>query len=179
MERFSPRKGEDYYVTRLRSGDWVRVSVGKIVVELQKTINEIEDSVDLIVVMCTGSLKVKSRKPLILLDELLTNLVSSLKPHKLGVIAPEERQYRLVIEKWSKVVDRVKLVFFNPYSEKPEELMGKVNVLRDTDLIVVDCIGYRIAHAEIVRSSLDKPVLLPRTILFSIIADLMGLPLSI
>jgi len=175
LKKLRPKPGEDFYVTRLKNGSWVKVSIDKITSELQRKIFEVEEQVDLIVLLCTGKLNVVSKKPLLSLDELLISIVSILKPKKLGVLIPEIKQYDLAYSKWSNVAEgSIVIVNYNPYGEKENILIDRLKDLKEADLVVLDCIGYTRRHAEIIKKYLDKPVVLPRTLVFSIVNDLIS-----
>ncbi len=171
---FGSEPGEEFYVTRLRNGSWIKVSVDKIISKIREVVRSIEESVDLIVLLCTGELDIYSKKPVIMLDKLLINLVKTINPHKLCIVFPERDQYDMVIRKWSSIVDNISCIHYNPYSEPVELLVDRARDLGECDLVVMDCIGYRILHGMIIKKYLGKPIILPRTLVLSIVKELSG-----
>ena len=60
-----PKEDEEFYVTRLRDGSEVRISKNFIDNRINQVIKSIEDTVDVVVILCTGDLDIESSKPII------------------------------------------------------------------------------------------------------------------
>ncbi len=161
IEKLTPEPGEEVYVTRLRDGTEVRVSKRHIEELFQRAIESIEESVDIIVVLCTGDLGIKSRKPLILPGRILTRVVEALSPRSLAVFVPLGSQIPMALRRWSSLVSKVRVYSWSPYTGSLTDLEDVARGI-DAELVVMDCIGYSRLHASIVSRSCGKPVLLPR-----------------
>ena len=169
----SPRKNEDFYITRISTGDEVKVSknlVSRLIAELVK---KIERSFDIIVIMCTGDFYVSTDKPLILPDKLVVKTVEALSPRNLGVIVPHRNQISMVRERWLKVADDLIITSWSPYTGNIEELKSISKSLSSRDLIVMDCMGYSRGQAKRVAELSGRPVLLPRLLVASLLKILL------
>ncbi len=169
IEELKPRAGEIEYVTRLVTGEEVKVSKERIERRLQEIVDKISDTADLIVILCTGDFNLNSPKPIIYPGNLLKAIVSSLSPKKLGVIVPSINQIEYAVERWKKYCADLKVVAWSPYEGGRE---ADLSSLLDRDLVVLDCIGYTLNHKAFVRESVNKPVILPRSLLGLFIEEL-------
>ncbi len=163
LEKLVSEHDEEVYVTRLRDGTEIRVSKRRIEELLQQAIDSIEELVDVVVVLCTGDLGVRSRKPLILPGKVLTKVVEALSPRSLTVFVPLDNQISMALKRWSTIVPEVRVYSWSPYSGSLTDLEKMARGI-DTELVVMDCIGYSKLHASIVSRACGKPVLLPRVL---------------
>lgn len=174
IDELFPREGEHLFVTRLRDGTEVKVARERILPLLQECIDELEPRVDVIAVFCTGELPgLRSSKPLIELSELLLRTVEALKVRKLGVVIPDPRQVGMTEERWRRVVPDVKVLSLSPYTGSLEELERVSREMRDRDVIVLDCVGFRKESKRVAASASGRPVILPRTLLARVLRELM------
>lgn len=174
LDKFSPKPNEEYYVTLLRNNLWIKVSVEKITRETQLVISKIEELFDIIVFLCTGYAELNSRKILVHPDILIKNIVLSLNIRRVGIVTPTLEQFDIVMNKWKNTSLETIITFFNPYSEELDVLNKRVSILKNCDLIILDCIGYSDLHRDIVKKVVNKPIILPRTLLLSFIRELVG-----
>ncbi|ASJ16455.1 hypothetical protein A3L04_04880 [Thermococcus chitonophagus] len=175
IKRLAPREGDYVLVTRLRDGSEVKLSRDKIVKRLQECIDFLESKgVDVIGLLCTGEFPELSSKSAMLIEpsNLLIKLVEAINPKILGVVIPDNAQIDMTKDKWSRCCDKVIVVSFSPYSGDEKELPNVLEPLKDADLIVLDCIGYPARIKYIVKRALNIPVLLPRSVLGKVIAEL-------
>ncbi len=165
---------EDFFVTRLRNGREVRVSVKKIVTLVQGCVKKIEPLVDIVAIICTGEFPpIESSKPLVKLSTLIESVTRALSVKRLGVIIPDPRQSKMVYEKWKSVAQDVKIASASPYTGSEEELVEAARQMLDRDLVVLDCIGYTTRAKKVVAEVAGKPVLLPRSLLARVLRDLV------
>ncbi len=175
IAELAPGSGERLFVTRLRDGTEVKVSVKRILPLVQECINSLEPHVDILAVFCTGELPdIRSSKPLVELSGLLLRVVEALKVRKLGVVIPDPRQVGMTEEKWSRVVPDVRVLSLSPYTGALEELGRVSGELRDRDLVVLDCVGFSEEAKRVVAAASGRPVLLPRTLLARVLRELLG-----
>ncbi|MEO3993000.1 MAG: AroM family protein [Desulfurococcaceae archaeon TW002] len=174
IEALTPREGEYVLVTRLRDGAEVKVARERILPLMQKCINSLEPSVDVLGLLCTGEFpELKSRKLLIEPSDLLLKVVESLKVGKLGVVVPDPAQLGLTRRKWSKISSDIKILSVSPYTGTLNSLAEASKELSDRDLIVLDCIGFSIEAKRVVATASGKPVLIPRTLLGRVLRELI------
>jgi len=168
-----PKPSEDFYITRLRDGSQVRIPKKWADKKMQELVREVEDSVDLIVIMCTGDFTLESKKPIILPSKLTMKLVEALSPRSLGVLVPGKGQEKMVYRRWVKIVDNVRVYAWSPYNDSVDVLKHIATKLSNSDLIVLDCIGYGTKHGELIRKLTNKPTLVPRYVVLSVVAGLL------
>ncbi|MBS7608121.1 MAG: AroM family protein [Candidatus Bathyarchaeia archaeon] len=168
IERLAPKPGDYVLVTRLRDGTSVKVARRLIMPKIQACIKELEAvGVDFNVLLCTGEFpRLEARKPLIMLEQLITSFACWVKGGKIGVVVPEKEQAAGAEKKWRKRGASVVVVWANPYGDvkalnSAAVMLAKENV----DLIVLDCIGFTVKAWEIFRQLTGKPVLLPQFVL--------------
>ena len=170
LEAFKPSPGETVYVTRLATGEEVRISRRKAEERLQEIIDSKCRDVDFIVLLCTGDFDLKSDRPIIYPGKVLQAFVQSIFPKKLGVIVPLREQIAYAEARWKGLCDSLKATAWSPYREG--DVTAAVQGLEDRDLIVLDCMGYSKRHKELVRTLTRRPVLLPRSLLGLILREL-------
>jgi protein AroM len=171
-KEISELKPEKYtLVTKLRDEREVKVDRDKIIKRVQTCVSELEDKVDIIGLLCTGEFPpFRSKKILIEPSSLLLGIVRAIFPEgKLGIFIPSEDQMELTIRKWNR--DAI-IRHFSPYSGKMEDLAKSSESMKDTGLIVMDCFGYNFEMKSLVAERTQRPVLLPRSLLASVVSAL-------
>ncbi|RLG12041.1 MAG: hypothetical protein DRN64_00580 [Thaumarchaeota archaeon] len=133
------------YVTRLRSGEEVRVSRRKLEPLLERKLNSLR-GVDLAIILCTGEFEVSPKIPLIYPWEIMASIVESLNPRKLGVIVPLQSQIGYAHRRWGSLCEDLKVCSWSPYRDREPDLRE----LADRQLVIMDCIGYSIEHEKLV-----------------------------
>jgi len=175
IKELSPDPGEYILVTRIRSGTQVMLGREKLKEKVQGCIDKVSESADIIVFMCTGEFPgLRSTKIIIDPSALLGHVVKALNIQKLGVIIPSHDQRSEVRNKWIDIVNTVLVEAASPYADNYNELMKAASRLKDCDLIVLDCMGYRLKAKKIVEEITGKPVILARTLVGRIIGELVG-----
>ncbi len=180
----APQEGDDLLVSRLRDGAEVQLAEHHVIDLVQRRVTEItqrhdaqDQSLDLVVLLCTGSFpKLRSSVPLIFPDRLLCNVAQAVAPGgRIACIAPSPDQRGLTERKWADVAGELIFAAVSPYSAGHDECVA---VARDVaaaepDLIVLDCLGFGMAMKQLIRSVTRAPVLLPRTLAARIAAELV------
>lgn len=176
IEKLAPKRGDHVLVTRLRDGTWVKVARRLIMPKIQACIKELEAmDVDLNVLLCTGEFpRLKAKKPLLLLEPLITSFTQCVKGGKVGVVVPEKEQAANAEKKWKgKGVSAVVVVWANPYGDiKTLDDAALILAKENVDLVVLDCIGFTVKAWEIFRRLTGKPVLHPQTVLSCLLKSL-------
>lgn len=173
IERISPEEGEETYVSRLRSGDFARISKQKLLPLLQKKILTLEEKVSSTILVCTGSFpSIEHNKPLLFPDKILFAFVNSVIANgTLGVLIPLIKQEDSLKKKWVNV--SVVAQSANPY-QKDDDFITPALKLKElgATLIVLDCMGYTEEHKRIVKEATGLPVILSRSIVARVAAEL-------
>ena len=177
IAKLAPKKGDHALVTRMRDGSDVIVARKWIAPLVQKRLDKMtQDGATAVALLCTGEFAVlRSKIPLLEPNRLLNGVVPGImKTGVLGVMVPSSDQIIQVKKHWSKMGLRSHVVPANPYRgiseiENAASRLAQVN----PNLIVMDCMGYSKKMKEIVRERTQKPVVLARSILTKIIAELV------
>lgn len=163
-------------VTRLRDAREVHVGEAFVHPLVQASITALDQSVDLVVVLCTGSFPLlRARVPLLYPERVLTGIVRATGASHVGVLTPSAAQIAPQRERWGRVVPRVSVRGASPYG--PIEVVREAAAALDAaapDLLVLDCIGYSRAMRDEVRRVTRRPVLLASTCLARVAAELVG-----
>ena len=177
IETFAPVKDEYVLVSRLADGSQVTFAERHIIPRLQECINKLEaEGANLIMFFCTGEFPAfKSNVPLIFPCKLLNGLVPALASN-IAVIIPSPDQSRQMQNKWKPFVPNVACVPASPYGNLKEldDAATKIKEMHDVDLIVMDCIGYTSAMKKHLAEITGKNVLLSRTLLAHVAAELIS-----
>lgn len=174
IKQLEPESISDYIlVTRLRNGRQVKLSRSKILTKMRACIKNLEKSVDVIAILCTGEFpELASIKRLIEPSILLKKIVESISSQaQINVLIPSADQENEVTEKL-RIGVPIKIFSISPYLSREEDLRGIVNKIDNNGIIIMDCLGYSQKMKSVIRSIKANPVLLPRTILASIISEL-------
>lgn len=176
IERMAPEPGDYVLVSLLSDGSSVRFAKKHILSSLQRRIDEMNDRhADAILLVCTGTFpSFSSKKPLVYPRAVLTNLVKGMAQEgKVGVITPLPEQIEQERAKWNDVGLNVVMTHANPYGEP--ELLGQACaelVKEQVDLVVLECFGHTLAMKERAKRLTGKPVVLVRSVLARVVAEL-------
>jgi len=175
--RLSPESDNDLLVTRMRDGSSVTVSEAKITPLVQHCVEKLEkEAAPIILVLCTGNFPTLHSKSLLLkAGDIFTGVVRSIsRGSRIGVMIPHPVQAERSREKWGRLGMEIKVAEASPYSsmdaaEAAAERLRKEEI----SLIAMDCLGYNTRMKELVRNITNKPVVLPRSILARVLAELL------
>jgi hypothetical protein len=179
IRKLAPGGDDDILVTRLRDGVEVTLSERLILDRMKGCVRELEKrDVELIVLFCTGEFPdLEANVPLLRPNVLLERIVSSLAPRgRLCAVVPSRDQIPAAAKKWSRSGWSTCVESVSPYVGTADELRSCAErVARlGCDLVVLDCIGYSGEVRALFRKIVDKPVILPRSLLGSIAREMLG-----
>lgn len=175
VQQYRPDPHETALVTRLRNGQSVKVGKKKITPLMQKSINQLASTVELITVLCAGEFPtLESEKILIRPSRLTHGFVTALfSQNHIGVLFPTVDQQEMIEHHWSDV-NKATLRCYQPYGEKETTLeeIGREFSAKKVDAIILDCLGYSKDIETRIRKVCDIPVLSPRTLIGRAINEL-------
>jgi protein AroM len=167
----------DYVLhTRLRDGSAVTAGREQIASLLQSCLKQLEDEgANPIVLLCTGEFsELRSDALLIEPDRLLVSVVRGLRPRRAGVVVPLPSQIEAAAEKWRALEAEVVFVTASPYGEQMELIQAVEELERHPlDLVVMDCMGYTLAHRRVVMQATGRPVILASRVVARIVGELV------
>ena len=164
-------------VSRMQDGCSVRLSENKILPLIYRAVEELEkDGAELIAMLCTGTFPsgIMHNVPVIFPQKLLYGVVPALAG-KIGVVSPDKAQLVNTEARWKRLVPSVIVGSSNPYLGAEElEQLGTLFREDGAELCVLDCIGYSREMKERMEKASGLPVILPRTLLMRIVAEILG-----
>jgi protein AroM len=168
---------QDYVLhTRLRDGSAVTLSRERITALLQSRLKQLQDEgANPIVLLCTGEFPgLRSDALLIEPDRLLVNVVRGLRPRRAGVFVPLPSQIESAAGKWRMLDAEVVFVAASPYGEQIELIRAAGQLEgHHLDLVVMDCMGYTLAHRGVVMQATGRPVILASRVVARIVGELV------
>lgn len=179
IERFEPKQDDEILVTRIGDGTEVTIGESFILSRLQEKISELDkEDVALIALLCSGEFPcLRSEKPLIMPDKLLSGVLSSLVVNKgkLGLMVPSEGQVNHLMKSFQDLGFEVIGVGASPYKNDIGAIGEAASKLKEAgiDLIVMDCFGYNLEMKDRVREVTAKPVILMRSLLAGLLKELI------
>jgi protein AroM len=196
VRQFKPDPGDYVLVTRMADGTPVKIAERYILPRMQAQIDRlVNEGADVIALVCTGQFpEFHCERLLVKPQRVLYHVVAALAEGKrLGVLLPDEDQKTQGYARWSSVgsasgdrgdgdlpkVDgppaegKLRIEAASPYGD-PAIIDEAARALRDwgAEIVVMDCIGYTLAMKEKVRSITGVPVILARSILGRVLAEL-------
>jgi protein AroM len=184
ISELSPSLGERVMVTRLRTGETVRVSEEKLLPLLQSAVDKATENAQVVFLLCTGSFgQLICAVPLICPERILMQVSLALLPSgSLGILTPDARQLDQQRERWAGAARdmgnqvEVRVVSASPYETSDCSVEGGLvaaaEKLSDCDLIVMDCMGYTLAMKRLMHNRTGKPVVLARSLVGRIAAEI-------
>ena len=168
IRRLKPKTGEIPLVTRLRKGGSVQLSEKTISSLLPEAIDSMKTKmkVQVVGVLCTHNFQKTGFPPWIIfpfnsLKFLITRIINV---KCLGVVVPLEGQIDVAKKKWKK--DKVIVEVKSPYARgKSWKEIAQNFSQEKVEIVILDCIGYKIKDKRAIQKLLSVPVLLPRVIL--------------
>lgn len=178
MASLAPERGQTALVSRLRNGKSVIMAKEKIEPAIQAIIDELNrDTFAAILLACTGKFRpFASKIPVVCPDYLLCQAVKGLlEGGKIGLIVPLKEQAGSAEEKWKEAGFATAAEAASPYDFQESALIEAVKRLDQTDAkaIVLDCIGYTQEMKDLAKKHTAKPVILPRSLIFRLLAELL------
>lgn len=174
----TPDAGDEVLVSRMRDGRQATFSGTKVVPLVQRRIDDAEaDGAAAIIVLCTGSFpELRHTVPLVFPQQLFHGVARTLADgRRIAVMVPEHAQVEQARDWWYASGLDAEVVCASPYAGLPgveraaAELRG-----RGCAFLCLDCMGYTSAMREAARTASGLDVLLPRTLVASVVSELMG-----
>jgi protein AroM len=177
VEAFKPAAHDTVLVSRMRDGTEVLLAKEHILPFLQERITLLEgQGVETILLLCTGKFPAFQFHGLLLYPQpILLKTVEGILPQgKLGILSPTPAQILQSRQKWSRAGIELVIETASPYG-KDHELANAAVRLRDQhlDLIVMDCMGYREAMRQEVKTVTGKPVILSNALVARVVKELL------
>lgn len=175
IQAMTPAPGDHVLVSRLKDGSSVSFGESHILPRLEACVDQLnKDQVSLILFLCTGEFPdtFQADVPLIFPSKILTSIVSAVHPRHLTVMTPAKEQLPQIHSKWAGCADSVCGLAVSPYDGAEAVEAAARSIPKDTDLIVLDCIGYTVEMKERVQALTGKSVLLPRTLAARVVKEL-------
>ncbi len=182
VRRMAPDPGDCVLVTRMTDGTAVKIAEKHILPLMQEKINGlVRRGADIVAIVCTGEFpEFHSEKLLVAPQRVLFHVTASVVGGettagvRLGVMLPDADQVAQGIRRWSPVTRDVRVEPTSPY-DRLEEVEDAARRLREwgAGAVVMDCIGYTLAMKEKVREITGAPVILARSILARVLAELV------
>jgi protein AroM len=177
----APDPGEVGIVARLKSGDETLLSHRKILPRMQKLVDELvaEEGADLIVVLCGADWSdIRCNELLVNPGRVFPGVISSIaRGQRLGIIKPAAGQVEKERERYRGIGIDATVTAASPYVGDERLVLARkaAEQIRAAgcDLVWMTCIGMDEPMRRIVAEVTGKPVILARTILGRIIAELV------
>lgn len=170
---------DDYIlVTRMRDGREVKIAERHIIERMKKHLADLEImDLEFIILLCTGEFpNIVSKKLILRPNKLLENVIRGiLQEGTMSVIVPSPDQIPIMKKKWEKTDLRIIVEAVSPYTSTRKEIekIARKIAKTESDLVVLDCLGFNKEVKNIFREITKKPVLLPRTILGRVAGELI------
>lgn len=178
IQWFLPEEGHTVLISRLRNGESAILAKEKVLPIIQGLIDELQsEKASLIILACTGKFPLfRSDIPVIYPDHLLNCAVKGLlREGSLAVIVPLAEQGGAIIDKWKEAGFHAIPGASSPYAFSQEKLIEAVRQLDRHPAIamVLDCIGYTEEMKSIAQTHTTKPVILSRSVIYSLAGQLI------
>jgi len=177
IEAMRPDPGDHALVTLLRDGREVLVGHYHVLPRLQACVDRLQDEADVILMLCTGTFpRFATRRPILYPEQLLFQMARAVAPGvRVGVLTPSALQVADQARRWGEVASSVSVQSFSPYTPG-DDLDGACAAFQReaVDVVVLDCLGYTVALKQEVRRQVGRPVLLARTVLARVAAELLS-----
>ncbi len=175
LARLAPAPGDFPLVTRLADGRAILVSEASVHGRLQPAGRRVEQSADLVVLLCSGTFSLSCRVPLLLPGRLLaTTARAAANDRPVAVFTPEASQIAQQELRWRSSGVNARVYFASPYH--PTDFRSLSARARDegATLVVLDCLGYTRGMKDEVVAGARVPVLLVRSLVARVAAELVS-----
>jgi protein AroM len=168
---------DEILVSRMRDGRQVKFTDSFIIPKIQECIIEAEKVCDATILACTGVFpKFNHSKLFIEPQKIIHGIVEKLSDgQKIGVCVPNDKQVEQAYKFWNRSNVSVKVVNASPYEQIDDVKYVVSEAFKDENvlLICLDCIGYTQKMKEDIEQLTNIPVVLPRTLISSILNDIL------
>lgn len=174
LEALKPGPGEFPLVTRLRDGTSVVVGERAVAPLVQEAVERVAREADLVMLLCTGEFALACSKPLIFPGRLVASTVAELHGGRpVAILTPHADQVETQAERWRARGIAPTVIFASPYAAADFVAAGRRARASGASLVVMDCLGYTLAMKAAVAKASGLPVLLPRSLVARLAAELL------
>lgn len=176
---YAPAPGDKVLVSRMSSGEQVRLAAATVEQGLQRKITALEQQgYDTILLLCTGEFGTLKTTSALLLepDRIIPPLVASIVDgHQVGIILPVPELMPAQARKWQVLENPPHYSLANPFYGTEEELIGAGRDLlsQGADVLLLDCLGFHQKHRDLLQKALDVPVLLSNVLVARLASELL------
>lgn len=173
----APGDAEFPLVTRLRDGGTAVVGEHAVTPLMQRAVERLQRSADIVLVMCTGRFELSSSRPLVFPGLVLGGVARALfAGQRVLVLTPHKSQVESQQAHWRAQGVEPVVRFASPYHATDFGALGREAAGLGVTAAILDCFGYRMhMQAEFAASS-GLPSLLVRSVAARVIAELLLLP---
>jgi protein AroM len=180
----APAPGEVGIVARLKSGGETLLSHAKILPRMQRLVDELvqDEGADVIVILCGADWSaIKSPVLVVNPGRVFPGVVSALAHgRKLGIIKPSAGQVEKERERYAQLGIEATVTSASPYigELRLDYVREAADQIRDAgcELVWMTCIGMDEAMRNVVAEVTGRPIILARSILGRIVAELVASP---
>ncbi len=177
VKALSPDGADSTLVTLLRDGREVLVGKRHVLPRLQACIDRLQDQVEVIMMLCTGTFPpFTSARPILYPEHLLFMMARAVGAGgRVGVLTPSARQIEEQEGRWGEIMSSVTVRAYSPYTAG-DDLSSACAAFKAArvDLVALDCLGYTMALKQDVQQRAGRPALLARTVLARAAAELLA-----
>jgi protein AroM len=171
-----PTSADKTLVTRLKSGREVVVDKDFIHRRLAELIHSLEQEVELIGLLCSGSFSgLSARVPLLLPHRLLDGFLTAiLLPGPLGVLVPAPEQVTPAVEEIRSLGIPALGRSASPYTQGRQVAAAAQSLVDEgAAAILLHCFGYDLSMKAEVQAVTRRPVILVRSLFAQALAELL------
>ena len=175
IDLLKPEFGEIPLVTRLRDHSQVLLGEEKVSSLMHEALDNMRRKADIRAagVLCTHDFQLtRPSYPVIFPHDYIHFLITrALRVSSLGAVVPLEGQVEMARKKME--VEKVVTAVMSPYEEGKEwEETARKFTQEKVEVVVLDCMGFRMRDKQQLQNLLPCPILLPRAILAQAINQL-------
>lgn len=168
---------EEYLVTKLRDGTSVVMPKNIIVKRIERVLKNFENQgITVAAILCVGEFPEYRFNGIVLKPGVLSlKVVSSLyQVGKCVIVIPLEEQRKGAMRRWSfsRIRPNIKVFSVNSDSKKLENLSEEIEQ-EAPDFVVLECMGFDEQMKQKIRSKVQCPVILPKTLLGYMIKEIL------
>lgn len=182
----APDPGDYVLVTRTSDGTPVKVAEKHILLRMQEKIDYLAAAgAEVIVLVCTGEFPpFRCDRIIVEPQRVLADVTRAVAGElRLGVIVPDADQIPQAMTRWKDAASEVFVESASPYGPagssaskapfRPIQESALNLKIQGAQAVVMDCMGYTVAMKDLVKSIMQAPVILARTTVARITAELL------
>ena len=174
----APEPGDEVLVSRMRDGSQVTFSGAEVLPLVQARIDQAErEGARAIIVLCTGSFpEMRHEVPLVYPQPLFHAVARALAGgRRVAVMVPEPSQAKQAKVWWGEHGVEVDVVSASPYAGIGGVRKTAAGLRESNDaFLCLDCMGFTTQMRDAAREASGLDVLLPRTLVASVVSELLG-----